>query len=286
MKRIITFILVVFVMVSYINAMTRSGDKPAWVNKGEASLNAKRSNDSYYFKAFRMEGSNLDILKANKSVQLSSFIGQYNQIEADAETEITTVSGNDARTNETYRAVYKHGLVTDVFYALLVDEYWDFDNGIYNYYVLFAVSTNGKEPVFDEFSTSTSYGLGAVAMSVIPGLGQMYKGSYLKGGLMMAGTAAGVVSILLCENQRTDYMNKMIQQPQFAKDYNTKASNWETARNIAIGVTAAIYIYNLIDAAAAKGARRVIVKKTNGKNLSLYPLATPYSAGVSLTYNF
>ncbi len=281
-------ILTLLCIIAFVNseAITRSGSKPSWASKGESSLNSKRSNETYYFKAFRMEGANLNDLKEDKIPQLSTFIGQYNQIEADAEKDIETISGDGAKSSETYRATFKHGLVTDVFYARLVDEYWEFDKGIYTYYVLFAVSVNGKEPIFDEFSSSTSYGAGAIAMSIIPGLGQMHKGSYLKGGLMMAGTAAGVISIILCENQRADYHNKMLEQPRFAQDYNTKANNWETARNVAIGVTAAIYIYNLIDAAAAKGARRVIVKKANGNNLSFHPVATPYSAGAALTYNF
>ena len=78
----------------------------------------------------------------------------------------------------------------------------------------------------------------------------------------------------------------MKEQPDFAKDYNTKANNWETARNICIGATAAVWIFNIIDAAAAKGSRRIIVKKNNYRELSLKPMVSFDGAGMAMTYNF
>ena len=103
---------------------------------------------------------------------------------------------------------------------------------------------------------------------------------------MLGGVVALGLGALLCENTRSDYKNKMKEQPEFAQTYNTKANNYETARNILIGATAAVYIYNLIDAAVAKGARRIIVKPANGSYASLHPIVTPNSAGISLAYNF
>jgi hypothetical protein len=85
---------------------------------------------------------------------------------------------------------------------------------------------------------------------------------------------------------RSDYKNKMKEQPQFAKDYNTKANNWETARNICIGATAAVWVYNIIDAAAAKGARRIIVNRATGSNLSIHPTASLTDFGLAMTYSF
>ena len=51
------------------------------------------------------------------------------------------------------------------------------------------------------------------------------------------------------------------------KTYNTKADNCENIRNICIGGAAALYVYNLIDAIAANGAKRVIIKKKNTRYL-------------------
>ncbi len=143
-------------------------------------------------------------------------------------------------------------------------------------------------PQFDTTRLRNRYGAAPIFMSIIPGLGQIYKGSTLKGILMFAGTALCAGGILFCENQRVDYRNKMIEQPKFAQDYHTKSSNWETGRNICIGATAAVWLYNIIDAAVAKGARRVSVERADGTHtsLQLHPYATMDDAGVAFTYNF
>ena len=139
---------------------------------------------------------------------------------------------------------------------------------------------------FDRAYKSTSYGAAPALMSIIPGLGQFYKGSTVKGICMLGGVAACGVGALLCENERSDYKNKMKEQPQFAKNYNTKANNYETARNICLGAAAAIWIYNIVDAAAAKGTRKIVVKPASGSYLSVHPIATFDAIGASLSYVF
>ena len=145
-----------------------------------------------------------------------------------------------------------------------------------------------NHPDFDNTRLSTNYGATPIFMSIIPGLGQVYKGSTVKGILMFAGTALCAGGILLCENQRADYRNKVLEQPKFAQTYNTKANNWETGRNICIGATAAVWLYNIIDAATAKGARRVIVERKDGTtaSLQLQPSVDLNSVGLALICNF
>ena len=169
--------------------------------------------------------------------------------------------------------------------AYPVDEYVERTDGQVKLYSLYMVGITDRV-VFDRTYLSSNYGAAPAAMSIIPGLGQFYKGSTVKGVCMLAGVAACGVGAILCDNERADYKNKMKEQPQFAQSYNTKANNWETARNVCIGAAAAIWLYNIIDAAAAKGARRVIVKPANGSSLAINPVVTPQSAGISLTYNF
>lgn len=96
-------------------------------------------------------------------------------------------------------------------------------------------------------------------------------------------TASGDI---VCENQRASYVKKMEEQPKFAKEYNSKADNWETGRNICIGVAAGIYIYNIIDAVVAKGKKRIVTGHVKGGGLSFVPFATTDVAGVSLAYSF
>lgn len=169
--------------------------------------------------------------------------------------------------------------------AYPVDEYIEHDHGQLKLHTLYMVGISDNV-VFDHAYKTTSYGVAPALMSVIPGLGQFYKGSTIKGICMLAGVAACGVGALFCENERADYKNMIKEQPQFAQKYNTKANNWETARNVCIGAAAALWVYNIIDAAATKGARKIVVKPGKANYLSMHPIVTPNAGGVSLTYNF
>lgn len=84
----------------------------------------------------------------------------------------------------------------------------------------------------------------------------------------MGGCAALAVGVIFTESQRVDYMDKIgrTHDADFILDYLHKADNFETARNICIGTAAALYLYNLIDAIAAPGARRVVVKRRDSRS--------------------
>ena len=139
----------------------------------------------------------------------------------------------------------------------------------------------------DKIYLTTSYGFAPVGMSIIPGFGQWHKGSKTKGVCMFAAEATAVAGIIVCENQRASYIKKANEQPKFAKEYSGKADNWETGRNICIGLAAGVWVYNLIDAAVAKGSRRVNVKKQNGGGLSIAPFVTnEANMGLSFSYRF
>lgn len=164
-----------------------------------------------------------------------------------------------------------------------IDEYMEMDRGKVILYTLFQVATC-KDPVFDNVYLTERYGFTPTIMSLIPGVGQMYKGCYVKGGCILGAEILSVLGVILCENQRADYANKIIEQPKFAKEYNTKANNWSTARNVSVGIAGAIYLYNLIDAFVSPGARRVVVE-TKGVP-SVHPVARDDFKGVSLVWRF
>lgn len=167
----------------------------------------------------------------------------------------------------------------------LMDSYWEqvVRNGqdMYECYQLFEVTAPNSSPKFDKYTLTTSYASDPATwgLSLIPGAAQMHKGSYLKGGLIMGGTVAIVGGLIACESLRKSYMAKISQthSAEVKKAYNTMAGNCATARNICIGGLAALYIYNIIDAYIAPGARRVIVT----------PSATADGQyGMSLSYTF
>ena len=75
----------------------------------------------------------------------------------------------------------------------------------------------------------------------------------------------------------------MYSQPYQAHQYKTLADNFALARNCCIGVATAIYVFNLIDALVAPGARRLVVKPCN---LASTPVPFEDYVGLSLSYNF
>lgn len=169
--------------------------------------------------------------------------------------------------------------------AYPVDEYFTHEQRMVKMHTLYMVAVQ-DDPVFDRTYLTTNYGATPIAMSIIPGLGQWYKGSKVKGVCMFAAEAAAVAGIIICANKANDAEKKIKLEPKYAKHYEDKKSNWETGRNICIGAAAAIWVYNMIDAAVAKGARRVEVKPAGRSYVSLIPALDKDYAGLSLTYNF
>ncbi len=146
-----------------------------------------------------------------------------------------------------------------------LDEYWEYApiGGEWRYvcYTFYAVASSGLPPVFDDVTFSTRYGMRGFARSLVPGWGQMYKGSTAKGLCILGGEVVLAGAVIATESLRASYRKKMREQPRFFQKYNTKADNWANARNVCIGAMVAVYAYNLIDAIVAPGARRTVVRR-------------------------
>lgn len=162
-----------------------------------------------------------------------------------------------------------------------VAEYWERDKytGQIHLYSLYEKSIKGVDPVFDEVRLTNKYGGGAVARSIIPGWGQIYKGSTGKGIAFMCGVAAtaagGCVFLSQYNGYYSRYQSERSRDVKIADSYLKLAQNAQVGCYVCFGACAALYIYNLIDAAVAPGASRIVpIITTNG------------GAGVSYTKNF
>lgn len=174
----------------------------------------------------------------------------------------------------------EHNLIVK---ARIVDEYIDHMPDGYTVYLLVQTAKNPTftyEPVIlsDEYKFS-----GRV---FVPGMAQLYKGSKTKGTCIIAAEALSVASIIVCENQRASYNKKAIENSKYVKEYSSKASNWETGRNISIGVAAGIWAYNIIDGIIAKGKKRILVGHSREDGLSVSPYITNNASGISMAYHF
>lgn len=164
-------------------------------------------------------------------------------------------------------------------YIQNIAEYWTRDkSGAYYVTKLYAKSELNTAPLFDNVELTTKYGVSGLWRSmIIPGWGQFHKGANLKGGLILGGTAVLAGGIVFTENQRAGYVRRIHQTHDInlIRSYQTKRDNFATSRNICIGAAAALYLYNLIDAIAAPGASRIVVRqRTNGQTYAFLPILT------------
>lgn len=279
-------ITVVMAISSAIGADRSDNLKPRWVT---SSLPTPKSA-GYIFMNSQGSGKTLEEARQMALINLTSKLEHERGLVVSSHVKVEKKSERNSapRKNSefTLEASEKGKQINLV--CRVVDEYWEHQHGMYVVSELFTVndtSRPGQGSYRDNIKLTTSYGAAPVFYSLIPGVGQFYKGSSLKGGLILGGTAVGAAAIIMTENQRAIYARKMKEHPQHIDFYRNKKANWELGRNIAIGATAALYVYNLIDAAVAPGRRRVVVNKRN-YDYSIVPFVYDDGLGVSLALNF
>lgn len=277
------------VAVMVITAAAAFALKPKWVANTPHEL-----NDTYKFVDVVTYGSTVDAARALVKDGLTDDLQIQNGLEIKRRTKQTTtidkhrVDGGRLHEDKRDNIVVELQIDGETFrvQAVPVDEYAENKNGQVELHSLYMVAMTDN-PVFDRAHVTTHYGFTPVAMSIIPGLGQLYKGSKGKAAAFFGSTALSVSAIIVCDNQRATYMKKCTEQPKFAKYYRNKADNWETGRNVSIGIAAGIWLYNIIDAACAKGARKVDVTPAARHSFGVTPFATADgAAGLTLSYNF
>ncbi|MEY8686180.1 DUF5683 domain-containing protein [Bacteroides sp. AN502(2024)] len=264
--------------------------KPNWMRQSEASLNKKRSNDGYRLKVFHTHDVDMNKLHAGRLAGLLAFVGEQYGVSTNAMRVDSLRMGTDSVT--TYRMTWENPTGESVVYARKIDEYCVYedyaDNSYeFEYYQLYAVAANNRTPdVFDEFELTRSYNGRATALSIIPGIGQLYKGQKAKGYTLLASEVALVTSAIVFNMKSRYCFDMMDEQPQFKNSWQSKARGWRNMRNISIGLAGGLYLYNLIDAAVSKGSARLVVKKPKATQVALVPMATEDGTGFSLVLKF
>lgn len=286
-NRILLALIFILLTANIANGKGKSDRlKPRWMT---SSLPVPKST-GYIFILAQGSGQSLEEARQMSIVNLTSKLEHERGIVIDSHVKIEKRSEKNSRPVKnqefTLEASEKGKQINLT--CRVVDEYWESDNGKFLVTELYTVNDNtqpNKGSYSDEITLTTSYGVAPVVYSLIPGVGQFAKGSNLKGSLILGGTALGVAAVILCENQRATYTQKMKERPQHFDFYRNKKSDWETGRNIVIGATAALYLYNLIDAAVMPGRRRIVVKKHH-YNYAVAPVVYDNGAGVGFAMNF
>jgi len=261
----------------------RSGDMP------------KVNTQTYYVKEIQGEGKTLVEARQNAIIGLVSDI---------ANSKGVAVTGNQMSDikSQSYRGANKQSeeitstfqstfnIKTDGFETSfeLIDEYWEESRveGKSKFYcwVLFEVAFEPNTKKFDKIQFSTNYGVTAILKSaIVPGWGQFSKMQKVKGLSIFGGEVVLLGMGLVSDNSRVDFITRMnnTRDVSYKKQYLNLANNWENVRNISFAAAGALYVYNIIDAAVSKGAKRYIYDN----KISLVPLYDQNSVGISLVYN-
>ncbi len=158
--------------------------------------------------------------------------------------------------------------------AKKIDEYWVRGNdGNYHLSTLYARSLVNETPRFDDVKLTTTYGVqGLWRSAIIPGWGQLYKGSTAKGACIMGGTVLCIGGIIYTDCIRNSYTSKISRTHNAAqkKSYADKRTAYNTGRNICIGALCAVYVYNIVDAIVAPGARRILTSPAGANKFSYF----------------
>lgn len=270
--------LTVLMLLAFIGAsaqkMASDGVKPQWVHKAPTP-----TNSTFKYEVVTATGGSLDAARKKCLAELMSSSGlsqgviitsDYNSKEKLSQEwvngRLSEVVNYDAETTTSAKSKENEIFVENI------DEYWTKDgNGNYFLTKLYAVSELDRRPLFDNVELTTKYGVhGLWRSAIVPGWGQFYKGSYVKGGIILGGTVGLVAGIIYTDSQRSDYVKKIgkTHDANIKKSYATKRDHFATGRNVCIGALAALYVYNLIDAVVAPGARRAVVSKRSNSSVS------------------
>lgn len=273
------FVLFLFPIVAF--SADNQGGKPRWLSTLPIA-----SNNTFEYKVVTIDAGNISEARGLVPQELTHYLETSKKVQITSVSKETLNSSNGSTSEETsfnLKAIVEGAPINIV--AKIIDEYTENNGRSNTYYFLCAVGNPKASSVnFDKVQITDKYGAkGLWRSAIVPGWGQMYKGSKGKGIAILGAEAVAVGGIVALESMRSSYVTKMHKQPQFAQQYAAKASNCKNIRNGFVAAAAAIYVYNLIDAIAAPGARWL---KTNGKGLAFYPSVNEDYAGVTISYAF
>lgn len=246
---------------------------PAWLRNPPVA-----SNNTFRYTTVYAVGETIDEARQKCLSELLAGTGLKNGmavVSGNKSREILSQSWENGKLTERldYKSTTETSSSGDEFRIHIqdIDEYWTRTaNGQYQITKLFAESGINMIPDFDEVYLTHKYGArGLWRSAIVPGWGQMHKGSYAKGGIIMGCTVGLTAGIIVSNSIMTDNLSKAAHASSgmAVKQYQANINNASLSRNLCIGGLAALYIYNLIDAVVSPGARRVIVTPAAyGKN--------------------
>ena len=167
----------------------------------------------------------------------------------------------------------------------IVDEYWETDGAFAHGWFLVQMCKKYKCDEWEHVEVETTkYPFSARCF--VPGMAQIYKGSKVKGGLIIGGEALGVAGIVTCFSMKASNERLMQEDKKHADIYADRAGTWQNIGWGCIAITAAVYIYNVIDGAIAPGQKHIQLG-SKSYNYAIAPIVTTRGdLGLAMRVNF
>ena len=286
-------IRIIAMLLIAVACMTASAQtKPRWVQKGVKAMNNERSNKSYGFHAFATFGADINQPEIERFKPLMEYVSKEYGIAIDG-MKLDSL-GSDDCSRITYRLSFlsQDGEVSEVF-AQLVDDWSRYEDDVdswgFGLHQLYAVSECNVQPQFDNFRLTDNYGIKPLFLSIIPGLGQIYKGQNAKGYAILGAEALLLTGGVYSVTEVGRYNRLAKKNPEVYDSYQSNATTYRQIRNACFIAGGTLYIYNLIDAAISKGKRRVVVERQNntGAGFAFLPVISECGGiGVGMSVKF
>ena len=254
-----------------------SAQRPPWI-RGDMP---QQSNASYYFKVTQGEGRTRTEARQNALLELVGELSRSQGVIIKGQDILQTLSeSRNGSYNETTRQQSLYRFETEGFNTCfdVADEYYEGNSC----WLLFEVAYNPARVRFDKVEFTTDYKGSALWRSlIVPGWGQMYKRSMGKGITILSLQVATIAGICACSNLSNSYYDKAktARNNSVRESYLDKGANYRNVRNVFIGAAGAVYVYNLIDALAGKGAKRY-------KKVQISPYMGMDAKGLSFNITF
>lgn len=170
-----------------------------------------------------------------------------------------------------------------------VDEYSEIDREtsqltLYKVWQLYVVDCEWANQIKLNYSRKYGFETAGWRSSIIPGWGQFYKKQYIKGSLFLGSEVACIATTMYFHNRYNRNVKKSFETHilDIQKEYSNRASKHKLYRNVSIGASFAIWIWNVLDASFTDGRPRYIDSKFDFSLNSTYNNELLFS----LTYKF
>ena len=252
---------IMFVILLMNHACLAQKEAPSWLNTGYVPL------ENSYIKVF-----------------CGGFA--YTETQAKELSTIEIVKDRDMYTGGSYQ--WANGCIVEkesgriVVKANILDEYTEKQpQGGYKVYLLVQTATH-PDNALDNVYVGDKYPFSARVF--VPGMAQMYKGSTGKGAAFITGEVLFVGGIATTQLLCNYYTKKMPDASyDMGKYYEKMARICQISQYACIGGAVALYLWNIIDGAFAKGRPYVSV---DGKMLTFSPYVSSNSTGIAFNLRF